>query len=139
MRPIVHDKGIVTLAKSETVLCRHHIEIERRKNVFRRIGEKIAGSVSVKAMDVEIKLGQTKGKSAPKQPYPHVHQNHPNAWVKNFNSYYPGNGFYRIWDYPPTNLTDKMIDELYSISKNIEVKISNTFDMFGRNKINLSN
>jgi hypothetical protein len=126
MRPIVDDKGIRTLAKSESVLCRHYIEIERRKNIFRRIGEKIAGSISVKAMDVEIKLGQAKGKSAAEQPYPNVHQNHPNAWVKNFNSNYPDNGFYRIWDYPPTNLTDKMIDELYSISQNIETKISNS-------------
>jgi hypothetical protein len=127
MRPVLQDKEITALARSESVICKYYIDIERRKGIFGRLRDKIGSIQSLKAMEVGITFGE-KG-SQTKAP-PHLHETHANAWVKCFNNYYPKNGFYRIWDYPLVNLTDKMVEELIEVSHAISRRIARSSQAF---------
>ena len=136
MRPIIQDRGIKPLARSESILCIHYIDIERRKNIFRRFAERISGGISVKALPIEFKLGTEAKQKEPPKGVPHAHETHVNAWVKNFNSYYPKSGFYRIWDYPPITLSEKMLNELIGISERIAFRIGNQSQAFFISEVN---
>ena len=127
MRPIVHDVGIKSLAKSESVLCTYYLEIEKRKNLISRIKDKLGTIQSLKAAEFEISFEKEPKISDAKTPDTrkvHVHETHVNAWIKNYNSYFSLTGLYRIWDYPPVNLTENMIAELITIAENISSRLS---------------
>jgi hypothetical protein len=128
MRPVVRDKGILALATSESLLCRYYIDIERKRGIAGRVWDKIRTVQSFQAMQFGISFGEKESQLQQKTPI-HVHETHINAWVKCFNSYYPKNGFYRIWDYPP-NLTDRMVEELFKISLEISRRIAKTSETF---------
>ena len=128
MRPVLQDKGISALAISESVICKYYIEIERRKSILGRLRDKIDSIQSLKAMEVGITFGEEK-ESQFKAPL-HLHETHANAWVKCFNNYYPKNGFYRIWDFPPVNLTEKMMEELIKVSQAISRRIARSSQAF---------
>ena len=135
MRPIVKDVGITSLAKCESVLSTYYIEIEQRKNLLNRIKDKLGTIQSLKAAQFEISFEKDPKVSTQKTGNilkTHIRETHLNAWVKNFNPYYSNNGFYRIWDFPPVNLTESMTKELLTISENISRRIerdSQTFRM----------
>jgi len=38
------------------------------------------------------------------------------AWLKNFDERHPKSGFVRLWDVIPHRITDKMLEELYSVA-----------------------
>lgn len=122
MRPIIQDSGIKTLAKSENIICRYYIDIENKKNILCKILQKIQGTPSIKATEPETEFDR-KNRDEPTQQNLHCHETHANAWMKNFNSYYPNSGFYRIWDYPPTVLSNIQLEELITISEKIAAKM----------------
>lgn len=129
MRPVIQDKEIKALAKSESVLCRYYIDIEKRKNIFSRLRDKLGTIQSFKAMDFEVSFGK-EPRSTPRKTPVYIHETHVNAWVKCFNSYFSNSGFYRIWDYPPMNMREKMIEELIDVSQRISRRIARTSQTF---------
>jgi hypothetical protein len=134
MRPIIKDTGIKPLAISENLISRYYIDIEKRKSWFKR---HLGTIESIKAMDFEVSFGKEsdQSKSVKGAQYSlHLHETHVNAWMKCFNSYFPNCGFYRIWDYPPVNLTDKMVEELFTIAERISHRISRTSQTFWLHK-----
>jgi hypothetical protein len=136
MRPVLQDKEISALARSESVLCRYYIDIKKKKGILGRLGDKIRTIQSVQAMGVGIKLGEEDGRTSQgaqtqtQQALPHIHETHVNAWVKCFNSNYPKSGFYRIWDFPPITLTDNMVAELVEVSQSISRRIARASQVF---------
>jgi hypothetical protein len=131
MRPVVEDKGLLALARSESLLCRYYIEIEKKAGLIRRAWNKLRTIQSFQAAQFGISFGQDRIQPSQAHSLPtHVHETHLNAWTKPFNSYYPRCGFYRIWDYPIRNLTDQKIEELFEVTHRISRRISRTSETF---------
>lgn len=128
-RPILKDQGLTILAQSESVVCRYYLDLERKKNLLARFWDWIRTIQSFKAADFEVSFGKSKAARELKTKI-HVHETHPNAWLKCFNDYYPKCGFYRIWDYEPRNLTDNMVKELFKIAKSISRRIGRMSRIF---------
>ena len=53
----------------------------------------------------------------------YFHETNINAWMKCYNDDYPTCGFYRIWDYEPRNLTDKMVQEVVDIAEAVSERL----------------
>jgi hypothetical protein len=131
MRPVIQDGGIVPLANSESLACRYFAEITRKTSAFGRFQSKLSTIQSVQTMQFGLTFGEKTDQNQDRsKPTIHAHEVHTNAWVKCFNTYYSKSGFYRIWDYPPANLTDEMVNELVEIAQAISRRIANTSEIF---------
>jgi hypothetical protein len=103
------------------------LDYDPKKSIWRRFYNWIKNiqtfKLSQEGVEITQKIAeQQKSKISTKAI--HFHETHINAWIKCYNQEYPNCGFYRIWDYPPINLTDKMAQELTEIARGISDRIS---------------
>lgn len=128
IRPVIQDKGIESLAESEVIFGQPYIANILSKDVAELLRKPIkeigleAGiprilkfrfvekeEIEARKMEINIQF---------------IHTTFPNAWFKNYNEDYPNSGFYRIWDFRPRNITDQMMEEMYTVINSIRKRLA---------------
>jgi hypothetical protein len=128
VRPIIPDNKVKSLAESEVIFAQPYIANILPKETVELLRKPIeergleAGIPPI----IRFRLAEKDEIEARKVEvtFQFIHKTFPNAWFKNYNDNYPNSGFYRIWDFGPRNLNNRMLEELYIVVKSIEKRLS---------------
>jgi hypothetical protein len=127
IRPIIPDIGIKVLAESEIVFGQPYITNILSREITESLMKPIkeagieAGIPQILKLSFAAKEEIEARKIEASLQF--VHKKFPNAWLKNYNRDHPNTGLFRIWDYSPRNLTQKMLEELHNFINTITILI----------------
>jgi len=127
VRPIILDVGIESLAETEIIFGQPYIT----NIITKDTAELLRKPIEEKGIEAGIpqilkfRFGRREEVEAREieANLQFIHKTFPNAWFKNYNKQYPTCGFYRIWDFGPRNLNNRMLDELFTVISSIKERL----------------